>query len=264
MTSRGLELEHDYHPPGEYRFTPDELTLSFCLQKIDVEQLEDVRLWAGTCLRDDVKVMPRGVPRTFRHRTGCRFVCITIPDGVLGLESARLAQLRPQTALRDVQLKHLLEVLTIDAASAAPPRSFRDAALAVVARLLELDGARAAPARNPALAPAVLARVLDYLEAHVADDVAVADLAAIAGLSPAHFATSFRASVGEPPHRHHLRLRVERARTLLQQGMEPLSAALATGFCDPSHLARHMQRTLGITPGALARSFRAGGGRTRR
>jgi AraC-like DNA-binding protein len=59
-----------------------------------------------------------------------------------------------------------------------------------------------------------------------------------------------------------LRLRVERARTLLQQGMDPLSAALATGFCDQSHLARHMQRTLGITPGAPARAFRAAGGRT--
>lgn len=102
-----------------------------------------------------------------------------------------------------------------------------------------------------------MSRVLAFLDANLADDLSVDELARIAGLSPGHFSTMFRIAVGESPHRHLVRLRVERARALLLRGDSPADAALAVGFCDQSHLARHMQRLLGITPGALARAYRS-------
>jgi AraC-like DNA-binding protein len=254
MTDQGLELEQNYHPAGEYRFTPDALTLSFCRQRVEVEQVDEARVWFGTCLRNDVKVMPRGRERIFRHRQGCRFACITIPDS-RAFDAAQLVELRPQLTLRDLRLTHVLEALLVEFEAGAETRLFRDAvAEAVVARLVELDTPNRPASRTRALAPALLARVLDYLHAHLSSEVSVNDLASVAGMSPAYFATLFRASVGEPPHRHHVRLRIEHARSLLEQGADPVGAALATGFCDQSHLARHMQRLWGITPGAIARS----------
>jgi AraC-like DNA-binding protein len=44
---------------------------------------------------------------------------------------------------------------------------------------------------------------------------------------------------------------VERARELLVAGVDPSHAAVAVGFYDHSHLARHMRRLLGISPSVL-------------
>ena len=101
------------------------------------------------------------------------------------------------------------------------------------------------------LAAAVLARVIEYLETHLADDVGVAELAAVAGLSTGHFSGLFRNATGEPPHRYHTRLRVQRARRLIESGVSASAAALQVGFFDQSHLARHMRRLLATSPGKL-------------
>jgi AraC family transcriptional regulator len=95
--------------------------------------------------------------------------------------------------------------------------------------------------------------VIEYLEARLADDVSVAELAVLAGLSAGHFSGLFRNTTGEPPHRYHLRLRVERARRLIERGMNASDAALEVGFFDQSHLTRHMRRLLGTSPGELRR-----------
>ncbi len=51
------------------------------------------------------------------------------------------------------------------------------------------------------LPPARLRQVEDFLMAHLADDIGLEDLAAIAELSAKHFARAFRQSTGMPPHR---------------------------------------------------------------
>jgi AraC family transcriptional regulator len=50
---------------------------------------------------------------------------------------------------------------------------------------------------------------------------------------------------------------VERAAQLIKEGDTPLSqVALEAGFSHQSHLARSMRKTLGVTPGKLARAYR--------
>src|SRR6516162_6836520 len=51
------------------------------------------------------------------------------------------------------------------------------------------------------LAPRQVRRVLDYIDAHLTDELGLVELAAIAGLSPHHFVEAFKISVGKPPHR---------------------------------------------------------------
>ncbi len=95
---------------------------------------------------------------------------------------------------------------------------------------------------------AILA-VRDYLKNHFASDVSLAELTAIAQLSRFHLLRLFRHQTGVPPHEYQLQLRVAQARKLMRRGQAISEAALATGFCDQSHLSRSFKRITGMTPG---------------
>jgi AraC family transcriptional regulator len=96
-------------------------------------------------------------------------------------------------------------------------------------------------------------RLLDaYIDAHLAHEIRIGDLATLAGMSRFHFARIFRATVGSTPHQYVLRRRLERARALLRSPQIALrDIAAATGFADQSHLTRQLKRRYGVTPGAL-------------
>jgi len=99
------------------------------------------------------------------------------------------------------------------------------------------------------LSPAVTRRVCDYIEGHIDEKMRLDGLAALAGLSTDHFARAFHRSVGVPPHTYLLRRRLEHVEHLLRETHAPLSEiALATGFSDQSHLARHFRRWAGVSP----------------
>jgi AraC-like DNA-binding protein len=248
MSATTLEVARDHHPAGEYTFVPDELTLSIVTgSALSLEQVSEGRLWFGRSSRGTINVMPAGIARVFRHRQGCSFACVTV-TGVTQLS------VRPALALRDEPLRLILEGLVAAADDGDTTQLFRDVVgYSVVARLLDLDGRAPAPFAH-GLSPRAIARIVEYLDAHLAEDISVEVLARIAGLRPAHFSLQFRRSFGEPPHRHVIRMRVERARQLIERGADPSAAALTVGFYDQSHLARHMRRMLGVTPGQVARS----------
>jgi len=99
------------------------------------------------------------------------------------------------------------------------------------------------------LSPAVTRRVCDYIEGHLDEKMRLDGLAALAGLSTDHFARAFHQSVGMPPHTYLLRRRLEHVEHMLRETHAPLSEiALATGFSDQSHLARHFRRWAGMSP----------------
>jgi AraC family transcriptional regulator len=212
----------------------------------------DGRAWNGTSRCGDIHIMPRGDRRIFRHREACHFVFIGIDDEQIAPDG--VFPIRPQAWVRDKPLRHAIAALVAEMATGSTTTLFRDAiGTAIVGRLHALDGRIARPIRHELPARA-LSNVLEYLDEHMAEDVSVGDLAAVAGLSPAHFSTLFRNSVGEPPHRYHTRLRVERASRLLESGVTSSDAALAVGFFDQSHLARHVRRILGTSPSKLRRN----------
>jgi AraC-like DNA-binding protein len=99
------------------------------------------------------------------------------------------------------------------------------------------------------LAPWQVRRALDRLEASLNEDISLGDLAREVGLSPFHFARSFKASVGAPPHRHQVTLRLERARTLLETtALSVREVAEHVGYSDPSYFARGFKKTFGVGP----------------
>lgn len=89
----------------------------------------------------------------------------------------------------------------------------------------------------------------DYLAAHLAEDVDLATLAGIAGLSRFHLIRAFRRETGLTPFAWLADRRVREARALLAGGASPGEAAAACGFADQSHLTRAFKARIGVTPG---------------
>ena len=103
--------------------------------------------------------------------------------------------------------------------------------------------------RSVGLDRATLRRVNSYIEEHLAEDLSLSEIAAVAFLSPYHFARLFKASTGFAPHQYVIGRRIERANLLLSTTNWSLTAiAHAVGFAHESHLALHFKRLTGLLP----------------
>jgi AraC-like DNA-binding protein len=101
------------------------------------------------------------------------------------------------------------------------------------------------------LPPALTRRICRYIDSHLDEKISLDALAAMAGLSVHHFARAFRQTIGMPPHSYLLQRRIETAQHMLTDTELPLSEiAVAVGFSDHSHLARHFRRLTGMSPSA--------------
>ena len=102
-----------------------------------------------------------------------------------------------------------------------------------------------------------LRRVLTYIEEHLADDIAVADLANVACLSIFHFTRAFTATIGVPPHRYVSGRRLESAKAMIATGRASLSEiALECQFSSQSSFTRAFRRAMGMAPAEYRRTLR--------
>jgi AraC family transcriptional regulator len=109
---------------------------------------------------------------------------------------------------------------------------------------------------NDGLPKYKLNRTIDYIEAHLDQNLELEDLAQQAGVSQFYFSRLFKQSLGITPHQYVIRQRVERARRLIQQGELGLAdIALECGFANQGHLNRHFKRLTGVTPKEIARTY---------
>lgn len=164
-------------------------------------------------------------------------------------------ELAPSIHVRDPQIERIGWLMQAEERDGSPSgRLFADSLAAALATRLLACQLEPVMKRSGALPAWRLRRVLAYIEAHLATDLGLAELAAVAGFSPSHFKVLFRRAVGIPVHRFVIERRVERARARLVEGKaSTIEVALETGFAHPSHMARCMRRVLGVTPSRLVR-----------
>lgn len=111
------------------------------------------------------------------------------------------------------------------------------------------DGAGALPPMRGGLAAWQQRRVVEFIEAHLAEEFPLAALAGLVQLSTYHFARAFKRSFGIPPHRYHTNRRIERARSLLTNpGTSVADVAVKVGFSGASAFTATFRRTTGQTP----------------
>lgn len=99
-----------------------------------------------------------------------------------------------------------------------------------------------------------LRRAREFLEAHHAHELTIAQVAQVAGVSRVHLTRAFRAAYGLPPRDHLNVIRLRHGLAFLAQGVPIAEAALRAGFADQSHFTRRFKAAFGITPGAWLRA----------
>lgn len=108
-----------------------------------------------------------------------------------------------------------------------------------------------------ALADPRLGRAMDYINAHLDEDIDVEDLAREAGMSRSALADRFVAVLGEPPIRYAARCKMHRAADLLEKGESLAEVAHQVGFSSEASFTRAFKREFGEPP-ASWRNARAG------
>lgn len=95
---------------------------------------------------------------------------------------------------------------------------------------------------------------LDYIQAHLDQNIQLDDLAKLLDISVYYFCRLFQQSLGTSPYQYVLQQRVERAKYLLHHSDSSiLEISLDCGFSKPSHLARHFHKFVGTTPSKYRR-----------
>jgi AraC-like DNA-binding protein len=172
-------------------------------------------------------------------------------------ESAPLTDVAfPEAVLSDRGLTRdfLLMHATLEAPATRLERELR---LAQWLRLVAERHSAALPTRAPLTRrdDRALRLAGDYLAEHYIRNIGLDELAAVAGVGKFRLIQLFRESTGLPPHALLIAHRVRHARRLLETGTPIAAVAAATGFADQSHLHRHFQRSLGMSPGAYRRQL---------
>ena len=111
-----------------------------------------------------------------------------------------------------------------------------------------------APPATATIADRRLKRVVAYIEDNIAEDLSLNAMAAVAAMSPYHFARAFKAATGASPLQFVINARIERARVMLKSTrLSIFEVAFRVGYGDPGHFSRHFKSRVGTTPGAYRR-----------
>jgi AraC family transcriptional regulator len=124
-------------------------------------------------------------------------------------------------------------------------------ATALVAHFLKNYSTRkhSLPEHEDGLPKYKLKQALEYMNVHLSENVSLATISDELGISQCYFCRLFKQSTGMTPHAYLIQQRVERSKQLLKQRELTINEiAIACGFANPSHFAKHFRSHTGISP----------------
>ena len=215
---------------------------------------ESRRLWL---LPNSAQIVPAGLP--CRSRWCARPTLLAI-----AFENEFIDQLRSETGVReendirarlgvrDPDIDSLVSKLRLElqfGGWSGPLYLQSLGAVLAVHLLRNYAGVRIARDAGGGLGTRRLRRVVEFIEAHLGEEITLADLARVADLSPHHFASAFRTSTGVAPHRYLTERRIARACELLAKSEATVTTvAHALGFASHGHFSESFRRFVGVTP----------------
>jgi transcriptional regulator GlxA family with amidase domain len=107
-------------------------------------------------------------------------------------------------------------------------------------------------ADNEGLFDARLTEVIRLMEKTVNEPLSMEDLTHRVGISTRHLERVFRTVFDDTPARFYKRLRVKRARTMIEESLLPMiDIAIATGFGSRATMTKAIKGEYGVTPAKM-------------
>lgn len=180
------------------------------------------------------------------------------PEGPLLAQAFDVTRLefRPRLFFSDSELWQITRKIKVEAMQGDRLPQYGEALGVLLGHeLIRLNNGSPPPALyRGGLSAAQQKRLTDFIEAHLADNVRLSEMAELAGLSSFHFARAFKRSFGVPPHRYHTHRRIERAKTLLAVPTATVTeVALAVGFAETSSFSTAFRKATGLAPSDFRR-----------
>ena len=194
---------------------------------------------------ETVSIAPPGLPLSSSWDGAGEVTAIFLKTGPEG------DGILPQYWIQDPLIHAIGTALEAELASACPgPRSYAESLGAVlVAHILAKYSNRVAGRTDSVRHTTQIGRSLEFIGEHLASDLPLGEIAAVANMSKYHFAKSFRQAMGIAPHQYLVKLRVEKARKLLAQNtMSVEEVARSVGYADKGHFAAQFRKIVGISP----------------
>ncbi len=255
----GLALEKHLFTPGE-RDTPARAEHLVCL---NLGQRCDLWLSRGGRTRRVVQgpgemlLVPSGDAGRARCTVPGEVLHLLVRPALLQRTAQEMGVCRTELVgiaeVDDPRLRHLGLALSEEARTggAGGPLFAECLSTALAAHLLTSYGA--APVRavsaGSGLSGPQMRRIKDYVRGNLGAALTLPEVAALAGVSPYHFARLFKRATGETVHAFVLRSRLEAAARLLRRNTLSVGQiAAAAGFAQQSHLAAHFRRATGLSP----------------
>lgn len=262
-----IQIEHLKFPPGEADFHVEAahtLFVNLTSRPLHYLQAQDGKTHTGLYRHGDMLVTPANTPLFVRWEGDENCLKVQLPatflkrvaEETLGKDGDRLT-LVPTFQSRHQQLEAISTLLMAEAQQGqASNRLYLDSLANVLAvQLLRNYGTTSVqlPSYEGGLPTYQLNQVLDYIDASLAGEIKLADLAGLLNMSPFHFGRMFKQSMGISPHQYVIQQRLERAKHLLKHSDRAIiDIALECGFNSHSHLSKQFRKVMGIAP----RNFR--------
>jgi AraC family transcriptional regulator len=215
-----------------------------------------------------ISLVPAGSPSRWRWSGRRDLLAIYLESGMVARVAAEAFDLDPARLtfppLDSLELPHLRAAIVavgaeLTASGAGGRLAAESLANVLAVQLIRHVRAPRRPerGRDGVLPQWRLRAVAEYIEEHLDASPTLDQIAAVARLSPYHFARQFKTATGLPPHQFVILRRVERAKQLLQGGDLSLAEiAVHAGFSAQSVFCHHFKRLVGVTPRQFRMSAR--------
>ena len=266
--SRGWDniiVEQFQHPPGEGNcHYSDEHTIYLCLAPCSVSllQIQGGKTYTGLYAKGDISVMPANTRVFARWDGDDNYLRIRIPSRLIQSVARETIdrnpeelELLPKFRTRDPQIKAIGMMLLSELKQENLGGKLYIESLTnvlVVHLLRRYSGFKSGIANDESgLSEHQRLQVLEYINEYLNQDIRLADLAQLLGISQFHFSRLFKQSVGTAPYQYLLQQRIERAKQLLKQTNKSIvEIAFLCGFNSHSHLSQQFRQFTGMTPTA--------------
>lgn len=264
----GIQLQYHRHPPHELSANYSKQHRIIIHDRFSspplVEEMIEHRFQSKQFSDGDVTVVPAGVLNSASWDTEYQFITLSFESNTFARHTfdlttftaiefvPRFSQPDPLIHGIGLALKSELE------SSRVSSRLYIDSlTTALMSHLLRHYSTQKPISQtyHGGLSNRQLQQIASFVDQHLEQDLALAELAAIVQMSPSYFSSLFKQSVGLTPYQYVIQCRIERAKQLLRQGKLSIAdVAHSLGFTHQSHLSRHFKRLVGMAPKAFLKS----------